>query len=294
MDLIDTCFHKNRVDFLNCPNFTGVHFLMKSFSLRFNFFFILLFPVSASLAQIINIDVTDTSDYSKKAKWNGNFAAGLEVDKQKTTLFDASNFFDASLQKEHELLILSASNRFTYNGPQDFLNEGFAHLRWRHYYKNPLHAETYVQYQWDAKIGMLSRFVAGVNARYTIWHRHNWEITFATGLMMEHERWNYVAVDSSKIPPGAKLVNSDKLKSNSYIKWEGKVSKEAVISAVVFYQAAFNSFFSPRIATRLKFDIDVSKHFTFNVSFNGLYDAKPVVPIFRFYYSLSNAIVYKF
>ena len=267
---------------------------MKIFSLRFCFLIVLLLSALASLAQIINIDVTDTSDYIRKARWNGNFAAGLEVDKQKTTLFDASNFFDASLQKYHELVILSASNRFTYNGPQDFLNQGFVHLRERHYYKNPLHAETYVQYQWDAKIGMLSRFIAGANARYTMWHKHNWEITFATGLITEHEHWNYVAVDSSKIPPGAKQVNSDKFKSNSYIKWEGKISAEAVISVVVFYQAAFNSFFTPRIASRVKFDIDISKHFTFNISFSGLYDAKPVVPIFKFYYSLSNAIVYKF
>src|SRR5882724_11234539 len=84
-----------------------------------------------SMAQIINIDKTDTSDYIKKAVWNGNIALGLEVDKQKTTLADASNFVDISLQKYKELFVFSASNRFTYAGAQDFLNTGYIHLRWR-------------------------------------------------------------------------------------------------------------------------------------------------------------------
>ena len=76
-----------------------------------------LFAFSAN-AQIINIDKTDTAAYVKKAVWNGNISLGLEVDKQKSTLFDASNFGDASLQKFKELFILSGSERFTYNGPQ--------------------------------------------------------------------------------------------------------------------------------------------------------------------------------
>ncbi len=79
---------------------------------------------NGSFSQIINIDKTDTDSYVRKALIQGNLSLGMEVDKQKTTLFDASNFFDVSLQKFHEFYILSASNRFTYNGGNDFLNAG--------------------------------------------------------------------------------------------------------------------------------------------------------------------------
>lgn len=96
---------------------------------------------TASVAQIINIDKTDTSAYIKKAIWKGNIAAGSEIDKQRTTLFDVSNFADVSLQQYKDLFIPSASNRFTYNGSQDFLNAGYAHLRWRHNYKATWHPE---------------------------------------------------------------------------------------------------------------------------------------------------------
>jgi len=245
-------------------------------------------------AQIINIDKTDTSDYIKKAVWNGNISAGMEVDKQKNTLLDASNFADISLQKYKELFVFSASNRFTYDGSQDFLNTGYVHLRCRHQYKENLHPETYVQYQWDEERGMKHRFVTGENLRYSFWHHHNWQMAFATGIMYENELWDYRAVDSAKIPSNPVNQERSIIKSNSYLKWEGKLSTVSNISVIIFYQAPFNDFFKPRVSTAIKFDIDISRHFSLSISYSGLYDAKPVVPIFNFYYAFSNSLVYKF
>jgi Protein of unknown function, DUF481 len=264
------------------------------FTPRFTLFFLLVLSVSVANSQIINIDKTDTSDYVKKAVWNGNISLGLEVDKQKSTLIDASNFLDISLQKWHELYILSASNRFTYNGPQNFLNTGYVHLRWRHNYKEQLHPESYVQYQWDASIGMLHRFVTGENLRYNFWHHRIWEMTVATGIMYENELWNYFAVDSAKIPPNPVNQKSSELKWNNYIKWQGQISKAAAISIILFYQTAFNDFVKPRISGVISLDVNISKHFALGMKYNALYDAGPVVPIFKFYYSYSNSLVYKF
>jgi Protein of unknown function, DUF481 len=254
---------------------------------------LLLVTITLS-AQIINIDKTDTADYDKKANWNGRVALGLEVDKEKATLVDASNFLDVSLQKSRELFIFSASNRFTYNGMQDFLNTGFVHLRWRHNYKEQLHPESFVQYQWDAARGMIHRFIAGENIRYNFWHRRMWEMTMGTGIMYENELWNYTAVDSAKIPPNPVNQQSNKLRSNSYIKWEGKASKVSNVSVVLFYQAPFNDFFTPRVSGVVSFDVDISKHFSLGMKYSGLYDAGPVVPIFKFYYNFSNSLEYKF
>jgi len=249
---------------------------------------------NSSIAQIINIDKTDTSDYLKKAIWNGNLSLGLEVDKQKTTLADASNFFDVSLQQYKELFVFSASNRFTYDGGQSFLNTGYVHLRWRHNYKETLHPETYVQYQWDADRGMIHRLVMGENLRYNFWYHHNWQMAFATGVMYENELWDYRAVDSVKIPLDPVAQRTSAIKSNSYVKWEGKLSPVSDISVIVFYQAPFNDFLRPRVSLAVKFDVDISKHFSLNLAYSGLYDAKPVVPIFNFYYAFSNSLAYKF
>ncbi len=261
--------------------------------LRINGMIALLLIASMVSAQIINIDKIDTLDYIKKAQWSMNIASGLEVDKQQITLFDASTFADASLQKMHELFIFSASNRFTYNGPEDVLNTGYFHLRWRHDYKEQLHPESYVQYQWDNKRGMVHRFVTGANLRYNFWHHKMWEMTFATGLMYENEEWDYTAVDSNKIPAVSPNIHTSLLKSNSYMKWEGKLSSSSNIAIGLFYQAAFQHFLLPRIALNVNLDMDISKHFAIGFKYGGIYDVEPVVPIHKFYYTLSNNLIYK-
>ncbi len=263
---------------------------------RLSFFLSILFTLmscACSYAQIINIDKADTSAYEKKNHWGASFSIGLELDKQNTTLLDMSNFADASLQHYHELFILSASNRITSNGDKSFLNTGYVHLRCRHNYKNKLHPEAYGQYQWDEQRGMIHRFVSGANLRYGFGHPDKWNMTFATGVMYENEAWNYVAVDSSKIPPNPVTQNTSVIKSNNYIKWDRQTSSSGSISIILFYQALYNHFFQPRISTFISYDAGISKHFSLGIKYNALYDTKPIVPIPNFYYSLSTNLSYK-
>src|SRR5439155_16291346 len=103
----------------------------------------LLFSYSVK-AQILNIDKTDTADYTRQAKIAFNFNTGLEIDKQKTTLYDATNTAEAMWQQYKELFIMAASYRFTYNGPDDILNAGYIHLRYRHNYKNKIQPEPFL------------------------------------------------------------------------------------------------------------------------------------------------------
>lgn len=244
--------------------------------------------------QIINIDKIDTTAYQRKAIWTGRISAGIEVDKEKVTLYDGSNFVDISLQKQRELFVMSASNRFTYDGAKSFLNTGYVHIRWRHDYKAQLHTESFVQYQWDDNRGMLHRYLAGANLRYNFWHRREWEMTFAHGLFYEDELWDYRAVDADKIPSNPAPQHAYRIRSNSYMKWEGNTSANSKISIIVFYQALYTAFFSPRISMNVNFNVAISKHFSLGVMYTGLYDAKPVVPITKFYYSFANTLGYSF
>ncbi|MBV9986518.1 MAG: DUF481 domain-containing protein, partial [Chitinophagaceae bacterium] len=182
-----------------------------------------ILPASV-FGQILNIDRSDTADYVKKAKLDFHFSTGLEIDKQRITLYDATNTAEMMLQQKKELLIAAASYRFTYNGPDDILNAGYFHLRYRHDYKNKFQPETFLQYQWDNKRGLESRALAGANLRYNFWKGDQWEINAGIGLMYEAEKWNYTAVDSAKIPADASPVVNHLIKLNSYIRLDWKAS----------------------------------------------------------------------
>ena len=253
--------------------------------------FIFFFPVLMH-AQIINIDKSDTSDYVTKAKTSFNFSTGLEVDKQQITLWDATNTAEWMLQKKKELLLLAGSYRFTYNGPDDILNAGFIHLRLRHNYKDKFQPETYVQYQWDNKRGLEYRTVAGANMRYNFWKLDKWDFNAGLGLMYEVEKWNYDGVDTSIKPVSTAPILNKFIKINSYIRLDWKASDNSDVAINVFLQTRPNVF-KPRIAPHIQWNINAGKHIGFIVSFSGIYDDAPVVPIHKFYYSMSNSIVVK-
>ena len=255
-----------------------------------SFFYLFSFSLKG---QILNIDKTDTSEYLRKSKISLNFSTGLEIDKQKTTLYDATNTGEAMWQQYKELVILAASYRFTYNGPDDILNAGYIHLRYRHAYKNKIQAEPFLQYQWDNDRGIIFRALAGANVRYNFWKGDRFNFNAGLGPMYEAEKWNYNGVDSSKIPPNAIALTRNLFKINSYLRFDWKPNGNNDITFNIFLQTRFDRF-KPRIAPHIQWDIKAGKHIGFSVSFTGLYDTSPVVPIDKFYYSLSNSILLNF
>lgn len=250
-----------------------------------------LYPKMAA-CQILNIDKSDTSDYMNKAKTSFQFNSGLEIDRQQTTLWDGTNSAEIMIQKKKELFIFSGNYRFTYDGPTDILNSGFIHLRFRHNYKNKYQPETFVQYQWDNQRGLLYRALAGANIRYNIWKSDKWDFNAGLGLFYEEEKWNYNGVDSTKLPTNTTPIINQLIKVNSYIRFDWKSSANSDIAFNIFFQTLPNKF-SPRIAPHIQWNILAGKHLGFSISFSGVYDDAPVVPIHQFNYNISNSILVK-
>lgn len=222
-----------------------------------------------------------------------NLNSGLEIDKQKTTLYDASNTLETMWQDYKELFILAASYRFTYNGPDDILNAGYIHLRYRHGYKNKLQPEPFVQYQWDSERGIIHRFLSGMNLRYNLFKGSAFDFNAGFGLMYENEKWDYAGVDSSKIPATAATITTHFAKINSYLRFDWAASKNSSITFNCFLQTRPERFW-PRIAPHAQWDIKAGRHIGFSIGFTGLYDTHPVVPIKRFYYSFTNSLQLSF
>ena len=245
-----------------------------------------------SNAQILNIDKTDTADYSKTTSFKFNFSSGIEVDKQKITLWDATNTAELLLQKNRELFIFAGSSRFTYNGPDDILNAGYFHLRFRHNYKNKFQPETFIQYQWDNKRGMIFRRLGGINMRYNVWRGDKWDFNAGIGLMYEEEKWNYEGVDSNKTPANTTPIFNQLIKLNTYIRFDWKPNQNNEVAINIFIQGRPDNF-KPRIAPHIQWNVNAGKHIALGIGFSGIYDFAPVVPIDHFYYSISNSIIVK-
>lgn len=250
--------------------------------------------ISFSLSsQILNVDKVDTSAYSPKTKYSGNISCGLEIDKQKEILYDATNTAELMRQKNKNLFIFGASYRFTYNGENDILNAGYLHLRYRYGYKAKFQPEPFIQYQWDNKRGLVHRYLTGINARALLHKNEKVTTNIALGLMYEDERWDYTAVDSSKLPLNREDIIQQQLKINSYLRVDWNISSTNSLSIKCFLQNNFSSF-HPRISPLLQWQFQVNKRLSYSLNFSGMYDDKPVVPINNFFFSFSNNLVFAF
>ncbi len=243
-------------------------------------------------AQILNIDKTDTADYSKNTSFKFNFSTGIEVDKQKITLWDATNTAEMLLQKNRELFLFAGSSRLTYNGPDDILNAGYLHLRYRHNYKNKIQPESFIQYQWDNKRGMIFRRLGGINMRYNVWRGNKWDFNAGVGMMYEEEKWNYEGVDSNKIPTNTSPIFNQLIKLNSYVRFDWKPNQNNEIAINIFIQGRPDNF-KPRIAPHIQWNVNAGKHIALGIGLACIYDFAPVVPIDHFYYSITNSIIVK-
>jgi hypothetical protein len=80
---------------------------------------------------------------------------------------------------------------------------------------------------------------------------------------------------------------------NSYLRLDWKASENSDLALNVFIQTR-PGYFKPRIAPHLQWNINAGKYVVFSINFTGIYDDAPVVPIDKFYYSLSNSLLIKF
>ena len=243
-------------------------------------------------SQILNIDKIDTSSYVHKAKISLNINSGLEVDKQKTNLYDATNTLEMMWQQYKELFIVAGSYRFTSNGPDNILNAGYIHVRYRHDYKNKIQPEVFFQYNWDSDRGIIYRILGGANVRYNLFRGDRFDFNAGLGLMHESEKWNYNGVDSSKIPVNTMPVTESHWKINSYLRLDWKPNGNNDITFNIFLQTRPDRF-EPRIAPSAQWDIKAGRHVGFSISISTLYDSAPVVPIDNFYYSMSYSLLFK-
>ena len=111
--------------------------------------------------------------------------------------------------------------------------------------------------------------------------------------MYEEEKWTYDGVDTALHISNTTPITNRLIKVNSYIRADWKASANSDIAINVFLQTRPNVF-KPRIAPHIQWNINAGKHVGFSFSFSGIYDESPVVPINKFYYSISNSIQLKF
>ena len=140
-------------------------------------------------AQVLNTDKTIALDSSKKTQ--ASISVSIATDQQKKSLVDLFYAGDFTMiGKKNATTLYTKIDRVT-NGGISIQDVGTFQLKNNHQLGKKLYLENFLQYQWDAGLGLESRTLAGINLV------HNFKNT---------ETEDFVTNSVGKIRQGASLV----------------------------------------------------------------------------------------
>jgi hypothetical protein len=240
-------------------------------------------------SQILNIeDPTLTVDSIKKNDFKFGLGCDFSFTFQHEKVYETNALLESvyHYNDKHQFL-LNGQYFNTGTANERLINGGFIHLRYTFGFGKKIAPQGFMQHQLDLGRGLVKRQLIGCNLRWQAVQKDKLSIQLATGAFYENELWNYSGAPEAE--SGRKI--SEKLKSNNMLRTYFQLGKQTKISIVNYFQFAFqNPMNQFRLATSISFSTALSDHFQLQFNFMSMFDTKPVVPIDKFYYTLSNGL----
>ena len=262
---------------------------------------LLSFLSLVSTAQILNVEKTrikgDSANY-----FLGNIGVDFTINNRNLNDEGQSIYFiglTASsdvgyLSQHHSFFVLS---QFQYNATseEEINSTGYGHLRATFLRKRPLSYETFTQIQYDQGRGMLFRGLIGGSIRLRIYEEEKSNLYIGTGVMREREVW--------EIPSGVVLDRNDSItsiniwKSTNYLTTYVSLNKHVSFNAISYFQTGYDpgrDFFRHRISLDANLLVKITSRLAFRTTAGFTYENRPIVPITKLVYAVTNGVQVSF
>lgn len=197
----------------------------------------------------------------------------------------------AYISKQHTYLFLNYYNYLLVNYDSRELrntvaSNGYSHFRVNLLSRRKVSYELFTQYQADMARGLERRILTGAGVRWLLYRTDNSSWFAGTGLMHEHETW--------KDPEQEGVTRvSDLLKSSNYVSLRSKLSEHVETNNIAYFQTGYDrniSRFRNRISGDLGLTVKLIGRVSMRTNFNFTYEDRPIVPVTRFIYAITNGL----
>ncbi len=284
--------------YLRCIYGGIFYFYMKQLIIEMNFnlrtlsvLFTLSFTWHYSTAQILKVDKGSISADSSRY-FLGSLDFNFNLNNRSTTKEREITFRGltaagdlAYISKQHAYILINNINYFSSTGGP-FISTGYAHFRWNLLRKTKISYEIFSQIQYDEGRNMPLRLLQGGGLRYQLKEKGKVTLYIGTGAMHEKERWNSLTVENTSII-------KEIWKTSNYINAKTKVNEHVDFDGILYYQAGFDArdeLFRNRISGDLSLSMSLNDRLYFTTNFTGQFEDKPIIPINRLVYALTNGL----
>jgi hypothetical protein len=201
----------------------------------------------------------------------------------------------AYISAKHSYLLLNYYNYLLINYDNEeqrntIASNGYAHFRVNLYRQRRLSYELFTQLQSDRARGLELRTLAGAGVRYAILRKPKTSLYFGTGVMHEYEKWQSPVETQG-------IIESSLPKMTNYISNKAVLNDLVTTEAIVYYQTGYDKSidaFRNRISGDMNLVVKLNSTLSFRTGFNCTFEDKPLVPVTRFVYAITNGVQVNF
>jgi hypothetical protein len=154
--------------------------------MRYILIMLALFFVSNLKSQVVNIESKRMR--SDSLGWQGSAEANFQLAKNAETIFDLGGKLHFQFKEKNYLLLFLNEYRLIRGGGTNFVNSGFAHVRYNHKVtKDLLRWEAFGQVQFNGALDVGVRYLAGTGPRFKIYDSDVFRAYAASLYMYEYE-----------------------------------------------------------------------------------------------------------
>ena len=157
--------------------------------------------------------------------------------------------------------------------------------------------ELFGQSQWDVLRGLNIRWLAGGGLRFNIVNKDKFLLALGVGAMYEFEEWREPLDDSTRNVLEGQLVAAEIPKSTNYLTTNFTINDFIFFNMILYYQVGYDQtveFFRHRINADSNLTFKFNNKLSFIVSGSFSFENRPIVPITKAIYSISNGLQYSF
>lgn len=245
--------------------------------------------------QILKVD-KGSLDADSANFFLGNVNVDFNLNNRSTTADQEVTFKGLSgkadlvyLSEKHAYILINNINYFTSTGGP-LISTGYTHFRINFLRKKKLSYELFGQVQYDDGRKMPYRLLQGGGIRLNLLKTEKSDVHISMGIMRELERWKSLTVEDE-------IIEKSIIKSTNYISSKINFNEIVSFNLIAYYQGGYDKqsdLFRNRVSGDVVLSVKVTDRLAFLTSFTAQYEAKPIIPINNFVYSLTNGLKFNF
>ncbi len=245
--------------------------------------FVSIFAFSAGVyGQVVNIE---KKRKGHKDGFAGVVEFGLDLVDNNKHIVKFTNSIDLQYKKASHVWIFLNDIKLMQVNDNNLINDGFQHLRYNYTFKDSsfVTLEAFTQYQYNTVKRIERRFLAGSGFRFRLVSTDDLTLYLATLGMYEYEKRSN---DQKEVLETVRLT--------SYISVSWDILENLNLKHISYYQPSFQNFYNYRLASESSINIKITSMLFFKASLNYTIDSHPSEGVNRTFYTLENALLFKF